>query len=172
LTQVAPWPQEEIEMNSLVIYGSRYGNTEKVAAAIAAELGQHGEVRMVSSEDAPAIVAEKIDLVVVGGPTEAHRMTEPMAQLFDRVGEGWLAGKAAAAFDTRVRWPLFLSGSAAAGIVRKLEAAGAAVISPPMSFFVGGTPTVLEQGELAQATAWAASLPSKLESKKPVLAAR
>ncbi len=159
-------------MNSLVICGSRYGNTQKVAAAIAAELGKHGEVQMVSSEETPAIVAEKTDFVVVGGPTEAHRMTEPIAQLFDRAGERWLAGKAAAAFDTRVRWPLFLSGSAAAGIVHKLEAAGATVIAPATSFFVGGTPTVLGPGELAQATAWAASLASKLESKKPVLAAR
>ena len=99
-------------------------------------------------------------------------MSEPVAQLFDRAGDDWLAGKAAAAFDTRVRWPLFLSGSAAAGIVRKLEAAGATVIAPPMSFFVGGTPTLLEPAELEQARAWAASLASRKVSKEPVLTAR
>lgn len=159
-------------MNSLVIYGSRYGNTQKLAAAIAAELGKHGEALLVSVEEAPPIVGEATDLVVVGGPTEAHRMSEPVAQLFDRVGDDWLAGKAAAAFDTRVRWPLFLSGSAAAGIVRKLEAAGATVIAPPMSFFVGGTPTLLEPGELEQAKAWAASLASRKVPKEPVLIAR
>ena len=159
-------------MNSLVIYGSRYGNTRKVAEAIAAELGKHGEVQMVTAEEASTTLAEQTDLVVVGGPTEAHRMTEPIAQLFDRIGEGWLAGKAAAAFDTRVRWPLLLSGSAAAGIVRKLERAGAEVVAPAASFFVGGKPTLLEPGELEQAMAWAAALASKVESKKPVLTAR
>lgn len=159
-------------MNSLVIYESRYGNTRKVAEAIAAELGKHGEAQMISAEEAPAVVPEQTDLVVVGGPTEAHRMTEPMTQLFDRTGDGWLDGKAAAAFDTRVRWPRLLSGSAAAGIVGKLERAGAVVIAPAASFFVGGKPTLLEPRELEQATAWAASLASKMESRKPVLTAR
>lgn len=159
-------------MNAVVIYGSRYGNTERVAEAIAAQLRKHGEAQVMTSDEVPAVFAEQVDLVVVGGPTEAHRMTEPLTRLFERIGDGALDGKAAAAFDTRLRWPMMLSGSAAAGIVRKLEHAGATVIAPPASFFVGGKPTLLEPGELEQATAWAASLAAKLELRKPVLSAR
>ena len=152
-------------MNSLVIYGSRYGNTRRVAEAIAAELRKHGEATLVDSEYAEGFITEHTDLVVIGGPTEGHRMSVPVAQLFQRFESGALEGKAAAAFDTRMHWPLLLSGSAAAGIMKKLEQAGARVIAPAGSFFVGGKPTLLEPGELEQATAWAASLAASLAAK-------
>ena|SRR5437773_536894 len=157
-------------MNSLVIYGSRYGNTRRIAEAIAAELGQHGDVHLVAAEEVPSIISAQTDLVVIGGPTEAHRMTQPLAELFERLAGGWLEGKPAAAFDTRVRWPQLVSGSAALGIAKKLERFGANLVLPPVSFFVGGKAPVLEPGELEQATVWAASLASRLESKEPVLA--
>ena len=155
-------------MNSLVVYGSRHGNTQKVAEAIAFELGKHGAAQVVSAEDAPKVLPEKLDLIVVGGPTEAHRVSEPVAQFFDRVAKGQLVGKAAAAFDTRMRWPEWLSGSAAAGIAQRLHQSRANLIAPEMSFFVRGNLPVLEPGELERAAAWAASLAAKLEKKEPV----
>jgi flavodoxin len=155
-------------MNSMVVYGSRHGNTHKVAEAIAFELGKHGVVQLVAAEDARQVLPEQLDLIVVGGPTEAHRVSEPVAQFFDRVGKGEMVGKAAAAFDTRLRWPEWLSGSAAAGIVRRLRESRADVIAPETSFFVSGNLPVLEPGELERAAAWAASLAAKVESKKPV----
>ena len=85
-------------MNSLVIYGSRYGNTRRIADAIAAELGQHGDVHLVAAEevneevrhDHPALVAVEAEpgrhirvlphrrsaarsVVAVGGPELAQR---------------------------------------------------------------------------------------------------
>jgi flavodoxin len=157
-------------MNSIVIYGSRHGNTRKAAEAIAGKLREHGKVQVVSAEKAPAILPEPTDLLVVGGPTEGHRMTEPVAQFFDRLSKGALAGKAAAAFDTRLRWPVWLSGSAGSGIEQKLLRAGARVIAPEVSFFVSGKLPVLEPGELERAAAWAVSLVSRVESKEPVAA--
>lgn len=155
-------------MKSLVVYGSRYGNTRRVAEAIAEALGKHGPVQLAAAENLPTILPGQADLVVVGGPTEAHRMTEAVTQLFDRMAEGALEGVAAAAFDTRVRWPLFLSGSAGRGIVKKLELAGAQVLGPAVSFFVGGKPPMLEPGELEEAAVWAASLAAKVESKAAI----
>src|SRR5450759_4389252 len=155
-------------MNSLVVYGSRHGNTHKVADAIAFELGKHGVVQLGSAEYARKVPLEKLDLIVVGGPTEAHRVTEPVAQFFDHVGKGGLVGKAAAAFDTRLRWPEWLSGSAAAGIAQRLHQARANLIAPEVSFFVSGKLPVLEPGEVERAVAWASSLAARLESKKPV----
>ena len=157
-------------MNSLVVYGSRHGNTRKVADAIAGELRKHGAVQIVSAEKAPRVLPDRTDLVIVGGPTEAHRITEPVAQFFDRIGKGALVGKAAAAFDTRLRWPEWLSGSAAAGIAQRLHQARANLIAPEVSFFVSGKLPVLEPGEEERAAAWAASLAAKVESKKPVAA--
>jgi flavodoxin len=157
-----------MNMNSVVIYASRHDNTRRVAEAVANELRKRGEVHVFSAEHAPAILPPHTDLVVVGGPTEAHRMMEPVAELFDRFAAGALAGKAAAAFDTRLRWPVWLSGSAAAGIVKRFERAGARVIAPQVSFFVTGKLPELEPGELTRASAWAASLPSLVETKEPV----
>jgi flavodoxin len=157
-------------MNSVVIFASRHGNTRQVAEVVAAELGKHGTVQLLSSEKAPTTLPKEIDLVVIGGPTEAHGMMVPIADLFARFSKGTLAGKAAAGFDTRLRWPIWLSGSAAARIVKKLEGAGARVIAPEGSFIVSGKPVVLESGELERAAAWAASLAATVDSKKPVAA--
>jgi flavodoxin len=159
-------------MNSIVIYGSRHGNTHKIAEAIASELRRHGTAHLFSVDDVPSVLPKKTDLMVVGGPTEAHRMTLPMAEFFDRLGNGDLEGMSAAAFDTRLRWPRWLSGSAATGISARLRKAGAKVIEPEASFVVAGKYPVLEFGELERATAWASSLAGKVESRIPAGAVR
>ncbi len=154
-------------MNSVVIYGSRHGNTQEVAEAIARELRHHGPAQLFSVDEAPLVLPKKTDLVVVGGPTEAHRMTEPIAKFFDQLGRGQLEGISAAGFDTRLRWPRWLSGSAGAGITARLRGAGATVIDPGASFVVAGKYPVLEAGELERATTWAASLAAKVDSRVP-----
>jgi flavodoxin len=159
-------------MNTIVIYGSRHGNTRKVAQAIANELRRHGTVHLFSVDDAPATIPAKTDLLVVGGPTEAHRMTQPMVTFFDQFGNSDLEGIAAAGFDTRLTWPRWLSGSAGAGITVRLRKAGANVIDPGASFVVAGKYPVLEAGELERATAWACSLAGKVESRAPAEAVR
>jgi hypothetical protein len=84
------------------------------------------------------------------------------------LSKGALIGIKAAAFDTRLRWPKWLSGSAGSGIVKALERAGAGVFAPEVSFYVSGNLPVLEPGELERAAAWAASLAARLESRVPV----
>jgi flavodoxin len=155
-------------VNAIVIYGSRSGNTQKIAEAVAAGLGSQGWVKVLAVDEAPAILPEAIDLVVIGGPTEAHGVTPAVARLIDRLGPSALNGTAVAAFDTRLRWPAWLSGSAAAGIARRLERCGARMIAPPESFLVGRRPNapkgeapVLEAGELERAEAWASSLAAR-----------
>jgi flavodoxin len=153
-------------MHSIVVYGSRSGNTERVAEAIAGALREIGSVRLLPADEAPAVLAERADLVVVGGPTEGHTMTEPVAAFFDRLPPRAFDGATGAAFDTRLRLPRWLSGSAAAGISRRLRKAGARVVVPEKSFFVTRQPT-LESGELERAAAWAASLAASLAGTGP-----
>jgi flavodoxin len=159
-------------MNSIVIYGSRHGNTQKIAEAIATELRRHGTVQLFSVEGAPARIPASTELLVVGGPTEAHRMTPPMVAFFNQLGSGDLEGIAAAGFDTRLTWPRWLSGSAGAGITSRLRRAGANVIDPGASFVVAGKDPVLAAGELERATEWASSLAGKVGSGLPVAAVR
>lgn len=155
-------------MNSIVIYASRYGNTHKIAEAIATELRSRGPAQVLAADEAPSAFPPGTDLVVIGCPTEGHRMIEPIIRYFDRLGPNAFEGVAGAAFDTRLSWPTWLSGSAAAGITKRLRGAGARVILHEASFIVvGGTP-VLASGELERAMVWAASLAGRLEMKPAV----
>lgn len=152
-------------MKTLIVYGSRHGNTERIANAIAEGLRRFGAVATFGVTEAPVPLPKEFEFVVIGGPTEGHSATPAVVAFIDRLGNGGLAGKRVAAFDTRLRWPRFLSGSAAGDITRKLKAAGGEVAAEPVSFFVSGKVPELEPGELERAEAWAASLfiPSEAE---------
>ena len=155
-------------MKSMVVYGSRHGNTQEIAEAIAEELRGHGSVDLLAVEDAPGVLSKKaFDLIVVGGPTEAHRMSLPVADFFKKIEPGALEGKAGAAFDTRLGLPMWLSGTAATGIAGKLREAGARVMAPEASFIVVGKYPELRSGELERAAAWASSLAKKVEALVP-----
>src|SRR6266542_186299 len=99
-------------MKSLVIYASTSGNTQRIAETIADALRRRGGVELMSADDAPTVLPAA-DLVLIGGPTERHTMTEPMVRFLDRLAPESCQGIAMAAFDTRLRWPRLLSGSAA-----------------------------------------------------------
>lgn len=145
-------------MKSVVIYGSRHGNTEHIAEAIADGLRSHGEVAVTSLDKAPRVFAGAADLVVIGGPTEAHGMSEPVKAFLDLVPSEALKGIAAAAFDTRLDWPKWLSGSAGARITDRLRTLGADLVAPHASFIVEGKDPLLKPGELERAVAWGDSL--------------
>ena len=61
-------------MRALVVYESLWGNTEKIARAIAAGLAGLGSVDVKTSDAAPGTV-DGYDLLAVGGPTHAFSMT-------------------------------------------------------------------------------------------------
>ncbi len=141
-------------MKSVVVYGSRSGNTRRIAEAIASTLESYGPTEIVAVEDASATVWEGCDLLVVGGPTEGRHATPPVQAFFARLPAHALRGIDAAAFDTRLDWPRLLSGSAARRIRRLLLEAGANLAVAPESFRVSGRPE-LRHGELERASTWA-----------------
>ena len=141
-------------MKSVVVYGSRSGNTRRVAEAIAGALEEYGPVRIVAAEDASATVWDHCDLLVVGGPTEGRHASPPVRAFFGRLPAHALRSIDAAAFDTRLDWPRVVTGSAAADIRRRLVDAGAHMVAPPESFKVGDQPR-LRHGEIERAPIWA-----------------
>jgi flavodoxin len=157
-------------MNSIVIYASHFGNTRAIAEAIAEGLRTHGTVTLIAVEEAPVTLPPGTDLIVMGGPTEVHRMTTPAAEFFDRMTQGALSSVAAAAFDTRLRQQRWLTGSVANGIARKLRHRGARVVTDPESFFVEGAPATLLPGEIERARAWSVMLASQMEAKESAIA--
>jgi flavodoxin len=145
-------------MKSIVVYASRSGNTRSVAEAIADGMRAYGSVEVTPIAEASSIFDGKADLVVIGGPTEAHGMTPAIRQFFDGLSGEAFKGVAAAAFDTRLDWPRWLSGSAGAGISDRLHKLGAEVVVPQASFIVEGKEPALKPGELDRALAWGDTL--------------
>lgn len=139
-------------MKSLVIFDSNFGNTQKIAEAIAKELATQAiSVSKVSTGDLAGL-----DLVVVGSPINAWRPSEKMGKFLANLSKDQLKGVKAAAFDTRVK--LFIHGDAAKKIARALENAGAKIVAEPQAFFVKGREGPLLDGEIEKASQWAKSL--------------
>ena len=175
-------------MRALVVFESILGNTEVVARAIAEGLGSvdgvDSSVEVVEVGAAPTALPAGVDLLVIGGPTHAHGMTNPDSRrsaagkaerpvISTRIGiREWLAavgaapaGVAAAAFDTRIKGPGLLWGSAAKAAAGRLGDQGFRLVAPPESFLLKG-PTgpvhdVLVAGEVERARRWGEALAAK-----------
>lgn len=157
-------------MNALVVYNSKYGNTEQIARAIGTALRSHGptDVRPITQAGE---IPPGTDLLVLGGPTQGHGMDEAMASFLAGLPPIVVTDVPIAAFDTRLKWPMILSGSAARGITKQLGRLGAQVLVEPGSFLVAGGEGPLVEGELERATAWAEGLADAAVRNARVLAA-
>ena len=161
---------------ALVVYESMFGNTRTIAEAVGAGLAGQGRVDVVEVSEAPDVLPDQVDLLVVGAPTHAFGLsrestrksaadqaTEPLVSSGRGVRE-WLdalprdsAGVVACAFDTRIGagW---LPGSAAKTIAKRLRRLGFPSAAAPRSFRVAGTAGPLLDGERARAVAWASGI--------------
>jgi flavodoxin len=162
--------RKEASMQTLVIYDSKFGNTEKVARAIARGVGENSEVRVVSTDDALRALealASRPDLLLVGGPTQ-NRGPSAVLRAFVKALPAALRGIPTACFDTRYRGPILLMGSAGSAAAKALAKKGAEVIAPPESFFIvrhGPMPQqTLEPGEIDGAEAWGRAIATSSHS--------
>jgi flavodoxin len=157
-------------VNTLVFYESQFGNTKEIAHDICKELAFHGPARVMAIGDYTPRDLDGVDLVVVGGPTEAHTMTMHMRQFVAKL-DSKPVGIPAAAFDTRIKGPAFLWGSAAREIATRLRFAGFKLVAPPESFLVSMTKEPrLNEGEEQRAKTWAAELGKLVAGGQPVVA--
>ena len=120
-------------MNALIVYDSTFGNTERLARAIAERLGS---ARLLRAEEADARDLAGYDLLIAAGPTQRQKASPALQEWLKRLPRGVLKGVPAAAFDTRYRMSRFLTGSAAERIASRLKRAGARLVVPPESFFM------------------------------------
>ena len=148
-------------MNTLVIYDSVFGNTGKIAQAIAAAL----ETQAIPIGQADARQLDGLDLLVVGSPTRGFRPTEGIRILLNELPKGYLTGTRVAAFDTRIvletidskalRFLVDKGGYAAHTIAKTLKKKGGQLAASPEGFFVTGEQGPLKDGELERAADWA-----------------
>ena len=127
-----------------VIYDSKFGNTEKIARALSEGMRKEGLFVDCLKTDAvdPGKLGE-YDVLAVGAPTQAFRMSGPMREFLEKLENVDLRGKKAFAFDTRLKSRF--AGSAANGIEKKLKELGMTIIRDHASAIVGGTEGPLEE---------------------------
>jgi hypothetical protein len=166
-------------MDALVVVESVFGNTRRIAEAVAEGLGPRVHARVVDVAEARGLT-DGVDILVVGGPTHAFGMTRLSTRqsAAAQAGNGavaaevglreWLEtvgpaapGQLVAAFDTRVGGP-WVVGSAAAGALRRLRRLGYERITRPESFRVSGTKGPLGSGELERARLWGSGLVARV----------
>lgn len=168
-------------MRALVVFESMYGNTHIIASNIADGLRATHEVTLVPVARATRELIATADLLVVGGPTHMHGMSNAASRLLaveaarkqgsgltmdpDADGPGlreWLNGIGAghglaAAFDTRINGVPVFTGRAGRGIARLLKQHGYVLLTAPQSFLIGKQNTLLD-GEDSQARSWGSTL--------------
>lgn len=132
-------------VKALVVYDSVYGNTEKVARALAAGLESGGvDVDVVKVDAVKFDELSRIDLLCIGSPVHAWSASKPVKEFLERLKsvEG-LSGKKAFAFDTKMKSRF--AGSAGGKIERKLEGLGLTVAKHSESAIVKGREGPLEE---------------------------
>lgn len=159
-------------MNVVVVYDSKFGNTERIARAIGEELGCPESVQVVMAGDANEHLLAGIELLVVGGPTQGHGLSPALTSFLEQLPADAVRDVPAATFDTRLTWPRILAGSAAGAAAKRLAKKGARLLLTPESFLVTGSEGPLVEGELDRARSWAKVLRAKagLPEPKPALA--
>ena len=158
-------------MKALIVYFSQFGNTRRVAQAIAERLQQVGERPVVNLDQLPAADFAGVDLVVVGSPTHGFTVPPAVRAALATLPAGILAGKSVAAFDTTVRpWPL-RALRASPKLLRLLRKLGGKPIARPQTFFVQvhntqktGEADLLLEGQLERAHAWAGQIVGRLQT--------
>ena len=166
-------------MKTLIIYDSAYGNTGRVALAIAQALSDKYAVQLVRVDEADDAALAGIDLLVVGSPTQGGRPTLPILDFIKRIPSGALQKVQAATFDTRfatqehgfgLRMLMRTIGFAAPKIATALKAKGASILTEPKGFIVKDKEGPLRDGELDRATHWAKIITNAYKAlREPVL---
>ena len=143
-------------MKSLVVFDSTWGNTEKVAHAVAAGIGGGAEVHRVGAVEAKRF--DGIDLLVLGSPILGGRPSPSMNGFINSIPEATARKLQVATFDTRLAMRFAkIFGYAAVRMADQLKDKGCALKSTE-GFFVKGRSGPLADGELARATEWGSKL--------------
>ncbi len=141
-------------MSTLIIYQSTYGNTKRIAEAMAEALG--AEARLCSVEDLAAQSFVDVRLIIVGSPTIAWRYAPGFQKVFEVLRQKEVRDIFAAAFDTG--FDSWFAGNAAGQIAKKLKQLGCQTLGQPTRFIVLGKEGPLKTGEIERAKVWAQGL--------------
>jgi flavodoxin len=160
-------------MNTLVVYDSQFGNTERIARIIAHTLRASGEAHAARVDPYHVFKTEGLDLLIVGSPTQAFSPTHEMQAFMREISPEVLKGIQVVCFDTRFRGRLWRH-SAARYMERQLRAMGIETLVEPESFYVKAMKKQgpLLDGELERAVNWALGVQRRFEMVRTGITAR
>jgi len=151
-------------MKVLIVYDSVYGNTEKIARAIAGAITPSDGVKVLRAGEANPSELASIDLLIVGSPTHGGRPTPAIREFLSRIPANALKNVSVTSFDTRfqakdkgvgIRILVGVLSYAAGRIANTLKDKGGHLAAPPEGFIVEGNEGPLKEGELERAASWA-----------------
>jgi len=161
-----------IELRTLIVYDSKFGNTEKIAKAIGEAITPLGEVEVVKAGEANASELSSIDFLMVGSPTHGGGATRAIKEFLRKIPTNGLENVRVASFDTRfsakdkgigARIVLGIFRYAAGRIANILEYKGGYLAIEPEGFTVEDSEGPLKKGELERAATWARGIPESNE---------
>ncbi len=136
-------------MKALVIYDSLYGNTEKVAKALASGIREQGiDVDCVRANTVDVETLRAYDMILIGGPTHSMGLSDAIKTFTKQLNNAEVKNKQAFAFDTK--YESRFAGSAGKAIEQRLKQNGLKVVMPHASAIVLGKEGPLKEGAEAQ----------------------
>lgn len=160
-------------MRTVIVYFSQFGNTKRVAEAMAKVLLQAGDTRVIDIDQFAASDLSGVDLVVMGSPTYYQNLPKAFRPIFEMLPKRALQGKSVAAFDTSLKmWGPITLMTAAHRLLPKLRKLGGKKAVPPKTFLVRSSDVELEgeidllyDGELGRAREWAGVILKQVSKK-------
>ncbi len=175
-------------LRALVAFESMFGNTERVARAVAAGLRLEGiDTKVFNVSQPEAVDLTGIDLLVVGAPTHGFSLSRPVTR-HDAVRQGgreaaegigvreWLRTldhsdrRLVATFDTRMTRVRYLPACASRRAAHELIEHGHTMVSVPTGFLLKDVSGPLESREIDRAIAWSRRVATEAQSRLTVTA--
>lgn len=137
----------------IVVYDSNFGNTERIARALARGLEEKGaEIYCLRIDEVDIERLSWCDFIGIGGPTHILKTSKPMKAFLEKLRTVDLSGLKGFSFDTRNesrmngrRW-LLLENSAARVIEGVLRSRRVEIVRPRHSALVDGREGPLHDG--------------------------
>jgi flavodoxin len=151
-------------MNTLIIFDSLHGNTQKISQHIFKNFSGKNPTQMYPIAQIQPADILGYDLLIVGSPTHGGQATPALQHFLSQLPPNSLKGVKLATFDTRfdlnlqkpfLRFLMRIIGFASPKIATSLQSKGAQLVAPPTGFIVTGTNGPLATNELEKANSWA-----------------
>ena len=136
-------------MKTIVLYDTRFGNTERIAKSLETGLKEAADIQdvvCINAKDVLIASLKEYDLLCVGAPTEGFTASKLIKKFLANLKGIELVGKYGFAFDTKL--DSRLSGSAAKFIEKELSNQGLIIITPRESAIVY---TIKDKGAITDA---------------------